>query len=100
MRLGGRLGCGSAAGSDSARRPAWVPPGAGQGRSGPILGRILADETVDRLPEQVGVTDVPGVFVVQVDQQAPRARFLVRADVQFGELVQAAVGDEGADGGT
>lgn len=40
-------------------------------RSSP--GRILADEPVHRLANEVGVADVAGVLLDQVDQEAPQA---------------------------
>jgi predicted DNA-binding transcriptional regulator YafY len=39
-----------------------------------LLRRVLPDEPVDSLAQQVGVADVPGVLVVQVDHDAPQVR--------------------------
>jgi hypothetical protein len=36
-------------------------------------GRVLADDPVDRLPDQVGVADVPCVLLDQVDQDPAQA---------------------------
>jgi hypothetical protein len=36
-------------------------------------GRVLPDDPVDRLPDQVGVADVPCVLLDQVDQDLPQA---------------------------
>jgi hypothetical protein len=38
------------------------------------LRRILTGQAVDRLPEQVGMADVPGVLIVQVNHQTPEIR--------------------------
>src|SRR6478672_2302557 len=35
--------------------------------------RILPGEPVDRLPDEVGMADVPGVLLDEVDQDAPQA---------------------------
>jgi hypothetical protein len=35
------------------------------------LRRVLSNQTVDGLAEEVGVADVAGVLVVQIDQHPP-----------------------------
>jgi hypothetical protein len=37
---------------------------------------VLAGEAVDGFAEQVGVADVPGILLVEVDQDGPHARRL------------------------
>jgi hypothetical protein len=37
---------------------------------------VLAGEAVDSFAEQVGVADVPGILLVEVDQDGPHARRL------------------------
>jgi hypothetical protein len=41
---------------------------------GPSARRILPDEPVYRLPDEVGMADVPGILLDQVDQEATQAR--------------------------
>ena len=72
-------GCASHAGNCSGWPAARNPRAVDDGRTSvdvrmPSLRRVLPDETVDGLAQQVGVADVPGVLVVQVHDDAPQVR--------------------------
>jgi hypothetical protein len=45
-----------------------------QGRTAVSRGRVLPDEPVHGLPDEVGVPDVPRVLLDQVHENAPQAR--------------------------
>src|SRR5690348_17406342 len=60
---------------------------------GPSVRRILPGEPVDRLPDEVGMADVPGVLLDEVDQDAPQAGCLTAGAAPPGQLPQAA-GDQ------
>src|SRR5262245_19195229 len=61
--------------------------------------RILADEAVDRLAEKVGVADVAGVLVVQIDEDAPEVRRLPGLDGEPARLIGSAIGEHAGQRG-
>jgi hypothetical protein len=60
--------------------------------------RILPDEAVHRLPDEIGMTDVPCVLLDQVDQDPPQAGCLaaVVGDPR-GQPIRATVGQRLGD---
>ena len=70
-------------------RPSLSPP-----------GRIFSDETVHRLPDEIGVADMPRVLLDQVDENAPEAGGSTIRPGASGQLLQASfrqrLGDSGA----
>ena len=58
----------------------------------PSARRIVPDEPVHRLPDEVGMADVPRVLLDQVDQETPQAGCPTVGPGALGQLVQAAVG--------
>ena len=64
------------------------------------LRRVFADQTVDRLAEQVGMADVPGVLVMQVDEYPPRVRCPVRVEGEPHGAIETTIGDDLIDRGS
>ena len=54
--------------------------------------RVLADEPVDRLTDEVGMTDVSGVLLDGVDQESPQAPCPTIRRGVLDQLVQAVAG--------
>src|SRR5829696_4947279 len=77
--------------------PRRVPPSSATPATGASsrLRWVLPDQAVDRLPEQVGVTDVAGVLVVQVDQETPDIGRLTGLGLERRRLVEPTLGDRG-----
>ena len=63
------------------------------------IRRVLSGEPVHRLPDEVGVADVPRVLLDQVDQDAPQAGRPAVRSLMPGELAQVAVGQGLGDRG-
>ena len=74
-----------------------MPPDAGAAWS--ALRRVLPDQSVNGLAEEVDVTNVPGVLVMQVDEHPPGIGDPVGGDGEFHQPVQAAVGQHLGDRG-
>src|SRR5437868_576894 len=77
------------------RKPTWD---AGSASRPPSARWILSDQPIHRFPDQIGMADVPSVFLDYVDQDTPQATWLA-PDGSPGQLLQAAAGQRLRDRG-
>ena len=62
--------------------------------------RVFTDQTVDRLAKQVSVADMPGIFLVQIDEHPSGVRCPVRVEGDPHRPVKSAVGKDLGNGRT
>ena len=80
--------------SDAGSRRRGSPP------ESSLLGWVLPDQTVDGLAEQVDMSDMAGVFIMQVDQDPPGAGHPAGVEVELDRPVEPSVGNHLVDRAT